>query len=87
MYNSFVIPATKITLHLFISSIFFLSIYFPLIYLFTLCSLGCVEFGPEVTSSDKSVKVMLNSQDKVDGTKNVAHLRSLLNTLYIDSVV
>ncbi|KAM8876699.1 vacuolar protein sorting-associated protein 33B isoform 1-T2 [Synchiropus picturatus] len=26
---------------------------------------GCVEFGPEVTSSDKSVKVMLNSQDKV----------------------
>lgn len=28
-------------------------------------SLGCVEFGPDVTSSDKSVKVMLNSQDKV----------------------
>ncbi|TSK20022.1 Vacuolar protein sorting-associated protein 33B [Bagarius yarrelli] len=26
---------------------------------------GCVEFGPEVTSSEKSVKVMLNSQDKV----------------------
>uniref|UniRef100_A0A8C5A1B8 VPS33B late endosome and lysosome associated n=1 Tax=Gadus morhua TaxID=8049 RepID=A0A8C5A1B8_GADMO len=26
---------------------------------------GCVEFGPEVTSSDKSLKVMLNSQDKV----------------------
>ncbi|KAG8001175.1 Vacuolar protein sorting-associated protein 33B [Nibea albiflora] len=26
---------------------------------------GCVEFGPEVTSSDKSIKVMLNSQDKV----------------------
>ncbi|KAI5626296.1 vacuolar protein sorting-associated protein 33B, partial [Silurus asotus] len=26
---------------------------------------GCVELGPEVTSSDKSVKVMLNSQDKV----------------------
>ncbi|KAF3833041.1 hypothetical protein F7725_026706 [Dissostichus mawsoni] len=26
---------------------------------------GCVEFGPEVTSSDKSMKVMLNSQDKV----------------------
>uniref|UniRef100_A0A8C5BGI0 VPS33B late endosome and lysosome associated n=1 Tax=Gadus morhua TaxID=8049 RepID=A0A8C5BGI0_GADMO len=25
----------------------------------------CVEFGPEVTSSDKSLKVMLNSQDKV----------------------
>ncbi|KAL6461463.1 hypothetical protein MHYP_G00296070 [Metynnis hypsauchen] len=26
---------------------------------------GSVEFGPEVTSSDKSVKVMVNSQDKV----------------------
>uniref|UniRef100_A0A3P8XCB1 VPS33B late endosome and lysosome associated n=1 Tax=Esox lucius TaxID=8010 RepID=A0A3P8XCB1_ESOLU len=26
---------------------------------------GCVEFGPDVTSSDKSMKVMLNSQDKV----------------------
>ncbi|XP_075934737.1 vacuolar protein sorting-associated protein 33B isoform X2 [Anarhichas minor] len=26
---------------------------------------GCVEFGPDVTSSDKSLKVMLNSQDKV----------------------
>ncbi|KAM4593917.1 vacuolar protein sorting-associated protein 33B isoform 1-T3 [Odontesthes bonariensis] len=26
---------------------------------------GCVEFGPDGTSSDKSVKVMLNSQDKV----------------------
>ncbi|XP_035769611.1 vacuolar protein sorting-associated protein 33B [Neolamprologus brichardi] len=26
---------------------------------------GCVEFGPDVTASDKSVKVMLNSQDKV----------------------
>lgn len=24
-----------------------------------------MEFGPEVTSSDKSMKVMLNSQDKV----------------------
>lgn len=29
------------------------------------CSAGCVEFGPDVTSSDKSMKVMLNSQDKV----------------------
>lgn len=29
------------------------------------CSAGCVEFGPDVTSSDKSVKVMLNAQDKV----------------------
>uniref|UniRef100_A0A673JYW1 Vacuolar protein sorting-associated protein 33B n=1 Tax=Sinocyclocheilus rhinocerous TaxID=307959 RepID=A0A673JYW1_9TELE len=26
---------------------------------------GSVEFGPDVTSSDKSIKVMLNSQDKV----------------------
>ncbi|KAM4596371.1 vacuolar protein sorting-associated protein 33B [Fundulus diaphanus] len=26
---------------------------------------GCVEFGTDVTSSDKSIKVMLNSQDKV----------------------
>ncbi|XP_044022108.1 vacuolar protein sorting-associated protein 33B [Siniperca chuatsi] len=26
---------------------------------------GCAEFGPDVTSSDRSVKVMLNSQDKV----------------------
>ncbi|XP_041649034.1 vacuolar protein sorting-associated protein 33B [Cheilinus undulatus] len=26
---------------------------------------GCVEFGADVTSSDKSVKVMLNSQDRV----------------------
>uniref|UniRef100_A0A7N6FEB6 Vacuolar protein sorting-associated protein 33B n=1 Tax=Anabas testudineus TaxID=64144 RepID=A0A7N6FEB6_ANATE len=26
---------------------------------------GCVELGPDVTSSDKSIKVMLNSQDKV----------------------
>lgn len=30
-----------------------------------LYSQGCVEFGPDVTSSDKSVKVMLNVQDKV----------------------
>lgn len=28
-------------------------------------SAGCVEFGPDVTSSDRSTKVMLNSQDKV----------------------
>uniref|UniRef100_A0A8C9WJ91 VPS33B late endosome and lysosome associated n=1 Tax=Scleropages formosus TaxID=113540 RepID=A0A8C9WJ91_SCLFO len=26
---------------------------------------GCVEFGPDVTTADKSMKVMLNSQDKV----------------------
>lgn len=26
---------------------------------------GCVEFGPDVTSSEKSIKVMLNSQDRV----------------------
>lgn len=29
------------------------------------CCAGCVEFGPDVTASDKSVKVMLNSHDKV----------------------
>lgn len=28
-------------------------------------SAGCVEFGPEVTSSERSIKVLLNSQDKV----------------------
>ena len=32
---------------------------------YSLCFVGCVEFGPEVMSSDKSIKVMLNSQDKV----------------------
>uniref|UniRef100_A0A8C6LAR1 VPS33B late endosome and lysosome associated n=1 Tax=Nothobranchius furzeri TaxID=105023 RepID=A0A8C6LAR1_NOTFU len=32
---------------------------------------GCVEFGPDVTSSDKSVKVMLNSQDKVGADRSV----------------
>jgi len=32
---------------------------------FLILILGSVEFGPEVTSSDKSIKVMLNSQDKV----------------------
>lgn len=26
---------------------------------------GSVDFGPDVTSSDKSIKVLLNSQDKV----------------------
>lgn len=31
----------------------------------SLCSAGCVEFGSDVTSSDKGVKVMLTSQDKV----------------------
>ncbi|XP_016118298.1 vacuolar protein sorting-associated protein 33B-like [Sinocyclocheilus grahami] len=29
---------------------------------------GSVEFGPDVTSTDKSIKVMLNSQDKVRAT-------------------
>lgn len=28
-------------------------------------SAGCVEFGPDVSSSQRSVKVLLNSQDKV----------------------
>lgn len=26
---------------------------------------GSVDFGPEVTSSDKSLKVLLNAEDKV----------------------
>uniref|UniRef100_A0A674ESN4 VPS33B late endosome and lysosome associated n=1 Tax=Salmo trutta TaxID=8032 RepID=A0A674ESN4_SALTR len=33
--------------------------------IFTIKCGKCVEFGPDVTSSDKSIKVMLNSQDKV----------------------
>lgn len=28
-------------------------------------SAGSVDFGPDVTSSDKSIKVLLNAQDKV----------------------
>lgn len=30
---------------------------------------GSVDFGPDVTSSDKSIKVLLNSQDKVSPQK------------------
>lgn len=33
-----------------------------------------MELGPDVTSSDKSIKVMLNSQDKVSMTAKVNHL-------------
>lgn len=29
-------------------------------------SAGSVDFGPDVTSSDRSIKVLLNSQDKVN---------------------
>lgn len=42
--------------------IFSSSSYF---YVILILFLGSVEFGPDVTSSDKSIKVMLNSQDKV----------------------
>ncbi|XP_008335317.1 vacuolar protein sorting-associated protein 33B [Cynoglossus semilaevis] len=42
---------------------------------------GCVEFGPEVTSSDKSVKVMLNSQDKVFNEIRNEHFSNVFNFL------
>lgn len=37
-----------------------------------------MEFGPEVTSSDKGVKVMLNSQDKVHGTETYTEPKLLI---------
>ncbi|KAM9493853.1 vacuolar protein sorting-associated protein 33B [Clarias gariepinus] len=42
---------------------------------------GCVEFGPEVTSSDKSVKVMLNSQDKVFNEIRNEHFSNVFSFL------
>ncbi|XP_041849148.1 vacuolar protein sorting-associated protein 33B [Melanotaenia boesemani] len=42
---------------------------------------GCVEFGPDVTSSDKSVKVMLNSQDKVFGEIRNEHFSNVFGFL------
>ncbi|CAG5996725.1 unnamed protein product, partial [Menidia menidia] len=42
---------------------------------------GCVEFGPEVTSSDKSLKVMLNSQDKVFGEIRNEHFSNVFGFL------
>ncbi|XP_047437339.1 vacuolar protein sorting-associated protein 33B [Mugil cephalus] len=42
---------------------------------------GCVEFGPDVTSSDKSVKVMLTSQDKVFGEIRNEHFSNVFGIL------
>nr|XP_046251888.1 vacuolar protein sorting-associated protein 33B [Scatophagus argus]XP_046251899.1 vacuolar protein sorting-associated protein 33B [Scatophagus argus] len=42
---------------------------------------GCVEFGPDVTSSDKSLKVMLNSQDKVFGEIRNEHFSNVFGFL------
>ncbi|XP_070822075.1 vacuolar protein sorting-associated protein 33B [Chaetodon trifascialis] len=42
---------------------------------------GCVEFGPDVTSSDKSVKVMVNSQDKVFGEIRNEHFSNVFGFL------
>ncbi|XP_018108671.1 vacuolar protein sorting-associated protein 33B isoform X2 [Xenopus laevis] len=38
---------------------------------------GSVEFGPEVTSCDKSIKVLLNSQDKVFGEIRNEHFSNV----------
>lgn len=42
---------------------------------------GCVEFGPEVTSSEKSLKVMLNSQDKVFNEIRNEHFSNVFSFL------
>ncbi|KAF3686214.1 Vacuolar protein sorting-associated protein 33B [Channa argus] len=42
---------------------------------------GCVEFGSDVTSSDKSVKVMLNSQDKVFNEIRNEHFSNVFSFL------
>ncbi|XP_068131354.1 vacuolar protein sorting-associated protein 33B [Hyperolius riggenbachi] len=42
---------------------------------------GSVEFGPEVTSSDKSIKVLLNSQDKVFGQIRNEHFSNVFSFL------
>ncbi|XP_067105054.1 vacuolar protein sorting-associated protein 33B [Osmerus mordax] len=42
---------------------------------------GCVEFSPEVTSSDKSIKVMLNSQDKVFSEIRNEHFSNVFSFL------
>lgn len=42
---------------------------------------GCAEFGPEVTSSDKSIKVMLNSQDKVFNEIRNEHFSNVFSFL------
>ncbi|KAM4039583.1 vacuolar protein sorting-associated protein 33B isoform 1-T2 [Anomaloglossus baeobatrachus] len=42
---------------------------------------GSVEFGPEVTSSDKSVKILLNAQDKVFGQIRNEHFSNVFSFL------
>ncbi|XP_040270057.1 vacuolar protein sorting-associated protein 33B [Bufo bufo] len=42
---------------------------------------GSVEFGPEVTSSDKSVKILLNAQDKVFGEIRNEHFSNVFSFL------
>ncbi|XP_073474597.1 vacuolar protein sorting-associated protein 33B isoform X1 [Aquarana catesbeiana] len=42
---------------------------------------GSVEFGPEVTSSDKSIKVLLNAQDKVFGEIRNEHFSNIFSFL------
>lgn len=42
---------------------------------------GSVEFGPEVTSSDKSIKILLNSQDKVFGEIRNEHFSNVFSFL------
>ncbi|XP_077569288.1 vacuolar protein sorting-associated protein 33B [Stigmatopora nigra] len=42
---------------------------------------GCVEFGPDVSSSDKSIKVMLNSQDKVFNEIRNEHFSNVFSFL------
>ncbi|XP_077419805.1 vacuolar protein sorting-associated protein 33B [Vanacampus margaritifer] len=42
---------------------------------------GCVEFGPDISSSDKSIKVMLNSQDKVFNEIRNEHFSNVFSFL------
>ncbi|XP_057695762.1 vacuolar protein sorting-associated protein 33B isoform X1 [Corythoichthys intestinalis] len=42
---------------------------------------GCAEFGPDVSSSDKSIKVMLNSQDKVFNEIRNEHFSNVFSFL------
>ncbi|KAM9825657.1 vacuolar protein sorting-associated protein 33B [Syngnathus typhle] len=42
---------------------------------------GCVEFGPDVSSTDKSIKVMLNSQDKVFNEIRNEHFSNVFSFL------
>ncbi|XP_053933160.1 vacuolar protein sorting-associated protein 33B isoform X3 [Cuculus canorus] len=46
---------------------------------------GSVDFGPEVTSSDKSIKVLLNAQDKVFNQIRNEHFSSVFGFLSLKS--